>query len=380
MEKKEQIRNLQKIATTYKVPTDLIDFESLVDSKLSYEENKNIVLPMIEMLAVSQNEVTEKIEKDYKRKGNIKSEKESLDKDKLEQIKREQEQVKKEFDESINSIKTSTTDILEKAFFVPTKLITTLSKSDKISGFIWKGGAGLGKSFNTIKILLDLGLKQGKDFEILNSFVTPLELYTFLYDNKKDKTLILDDTMGFFNNKTNIGLILSALWGSTDNTNRIVQYNSTSGRLKVPTSCLFTSKIIWCVNDVPKELEAVKSRCFFYDMEFSYQEKLELICEITKLKKADMEIVDFIKDNSDENTPNLDLRLVDKINEIKENNPTCWKDIAVILLGKDKRLTLLKKLLDECNNLKEVEKKWCNETELSRASFFRIKNKLGVRK
>jgi hypothetical protein len=380
MEKKEQIRNLQKIATTYKVPTDLIDFESLVDSKLSYEENKNIVLPMIEMLAVSQNEVTEKIEKDYKRKGNIKSEKESLDKDKLEQIKREQEQVKKEFDESINSIKTSTTDILEKAFFVPTKLITTLSKSDKISGFIWKGGAGLGKSFNTIKILLDLGLKQGKDFEILNSFVTPLELYTFLYDNKKDKTLILDDTMGFFNNKTNIGLILSALWGSTDNTNRIVQYNSSSGRLKVPTSCLFTSKIIWCVNDVPKELEAVKSRCFFYDMEFSYQEKLELICEITKLKKADMEIVDFIKDNSDENTPNLDLRLVDKINEIKENNPTCWKDIAVILLGKDKRLTLLKKLLDECNNLKEVEKKWCNETELSRASFFRIKNKLGVRK
>ena len=333
----------------------------------------------LEILATGNKTKTEKIEKDYGRKGNITDEKQKIEKVELEQIKAEVEAVKKEFDNSINSIKMKSTDILEKAFFVPNKLITTLTKNDKICGLIWRGSAGLGKSFNTIKILLDLGLKQGTDFEVLNSFVTPLELYNFLYENRANKVLILDDTAGFFQNKINVGLILSALWGSGDNGKRVIQYNSSSGRLKVPTSCLFDSKIIWCVNDVPKELASVKSRCFFYDMEFTYKEKLELMYEIGKLKEINLEVIDFIKDNSDENTENMDFRLVDKINEIRENNKECWKQVAIILLGRDMKITLLKQLLDECSSVREVEGKWCEQTKMCRKSFYNYKQKLGLK-
>ena len=43
MSKKEMIRRLKKFAEKY-VPTDLIDFEALVDETLSYQENKERII------------------------------------------------------------------------------------------------------------------------------------------------------------------------------------------------------------------------------------------------------------------------------------------------------------------------------------------------
>lgn len=375
MVKSEQIRHLKEVMTSYKVPTDLIDLDAMVDSKLSYEENKTIILPMIEMLGGTEQTQGEKIAEDYgkKDKGNIKTEKELISKVELENLKAEAEVSEAEFQNAINSIKYETSKELENYYNVTNKLLGTLIKSDKINGMILQGGAGLGKSFNTIKKLSDLGMKKGENYEILSSYVTPLELYKFLYENRNNKVVILDDTMGFFDNKINIGIVLSALWGEGK---RIIHYHSSSAKLEVPPSFLFESKIIWCVNDLPKKLESVKSRCFYHELKFSYAEKVKLMYEIAKIQNIDFQVVDFIKENSDESTENMDFRLLWKINEIFKANSNDWKEIAVVGLCRDEKLVLLKQFLKECSTIAEVEKKWCEKTQMCRKSFYNYKARI----
>jgi hypothetical protein len=327
------------------------------------------------MLSVKTEQThKEKVETDLKQKGNsVKAEKEKIAKIELEQLKVEAENSNKEFEKSINAIKFATTNELDSYYKIMTKLVETLIKAKKISGLVCLGGSGLGKSFNTIKALSDLKLKKGEDYEILSSWVTPMELYKFLYENRaKDKITILDDVSGIFANKINIGIILSALWGEGK---RIVHYHSSSGKLEVPTSFIYEGKMVWCVNSLPKELESVKSRCFFYELKFTYAEKIKLLYEIAKLQEIPLEIVDFIKENSDESTENMDFRLLWKIKEIHNANPKEWKEIAIVGLCKDTRLVLLKQLLKECNSVNEIEKKWCQQTQMSRATFFRLKEK-----
>ena len=88
------------------------------------------------------------------------------------------------------------------------------------------------------------------------------------------------------------------------------------------------------------------------------------------------ELVDFLKENSDESTENMDFRLLWKINEIKKANPKEWKDIAIVGLCKDEKLVLLKQLLRESNTISEVEKKWCEHTQMCRKSFYNYKSRI----
>lgn len=374
MNKKEQIRNLKKVADTYKVDFDLIDFDALVDDTLTYEENRNNLIDLILGIA-SSKDFNAKVDIDQKtKKSTVTEEKEKIEKVEMENLKSEEEHAKKEFEESINKVKLGTTKLLEKKFRVTKELIKTLIKSKDINGLILKGGAGIGKSYNTIKTLKDLGMKKGENYEILASYTTPLEFYQFLYENRdKGKVVILDDTMGFFNNKINIGIVLASLWGEGK---RIIHYNSSSGKLKVPHSFIFEGKIIWCLNDIPnnlsQEVEAVKSRCFFHELKFSYEEKITLFYEIAKLKNIDTKIIDFIKENTDKLTPNLDFRLVFKIKDIAENNKY-WKELAMSLLGKNEKLILMEKFIEECSTIKEAEKKWCEQTGSHRATFYRLR-------
>jgi len=378
MDKKEkQYQKVKKkiigLCEKYKVEEDLIDIEALYDNEINETENLELFTEMIEGLSGSQN-FEDKIEGDKKtKKTSIKNEKDEKARIDIEQLIAEEEHSQEEFEKTLNEIKFKTTDTIEKAFYISKALITTLAKSKDIFGLILKGGAGLGKSYTTIKVFKDLGMKKGKDFEMLSAYTTPLELYQFLYTHKDNKILILDDTMGFFENKINIGIVLSALWGEGK---RIVHYNSSSGRLKAPKSFIFNSKIVWCVNDLPKQLSSVKSRCFFHELEFTYKEKIKLFYEIAKIKKIPLEIVDFIKLNSDELTEDLDFRLLFKVYDISKHNKKGWKEIVAHLLGKSEKLILLRKYLKESVSIEEAQKKWCEETGSHRATFYRLKKNL----
>jgi len=373
-EKERCIKKLKKLAEKYGVDWDLIDWEAIYDTKISFDENYEILEDYIKQMSSTKN-VKTKIEADKKEKNAVKHEMEEKARLELEAIKKEEKFVKSELDKSINEIKIGSTKELDNAFKVPNELIKTMIKAESINGVILWGSAGKGKTFNTIKTLKGLNLEIGKDYEMLASYVTPLEFYKFLYENRNEKILILDDTKSFFNNPINQGLVLACLWNEGK---RIVHYLSSSGKLKnIPQSFIFNSKIIWCCNELPKDMEAVKSRCFYYELDFNYSTTLKLMYGVAKLKSIPFEVVDFIKENTDESTRDFDFRLLFKIYEIYNHNKD-WKEISKSLLGlnKDEKLTLLKTFLDESNSIKEAQQKWSEETGNSRATFFAKKSQL----
>lgn len=374
LSKKQQINNLKKICDRYEVPDDLIDLESFVDDTLEYEENKNHLIEKIRTLCPDkETQINADFKTGEKSSTDEKEKIDKVDKDNIEQIEAE---TQKELEKSINQIKFDSTSVLEKSFRITNSLVKTLCSSQDIHGLILVGSAGLGKSYNVLKALKEMGYKKGKDFETLNSYVTPLELYKFLYENKDDKIIVFDDTMGFFQNKTNIGLILASLWGEGK---RKVTYSSGTGKLKIPNQFLFNSKIVWCANQLPNGLEAVKSRCYYYEISFTYQEKIEMMYEMAKLQGIPFEVVDFIKEETDETIENLDFRLLFKIYNIYQNRRTYykndWKAVSREMLGlqKDEKMALLKKYLEESDSVKEARQIWTAKTGQSNRQFWRYK-------
>ena len=368
---KQAKEKLEKLCKDYKVPSDLIDFFALYDRKLTESENLEILTDIIKGLSNTENQA--EVEGTKKAISNDKEIARVIEK---EQLEKEEEFTNEELNKAVNNIKFTSTNELDKAFKIIKQLTTTLVKSKDINGLILQGGAGLGKSFNIIKCLKDKGLEKGKDYEMLGSYTTPLEFYKFLYDNRENKILILDDTIGFFNNKINIGLVLASLWGEGK---RMVRYNSSTKILKdIPKGFLFNSKIIWCCNNLPNQIEAVMSRCYFYKLEFNYGERIKLLYEIAKINKINLEVVDYIKENTDESFKNLDFRLLFKINDIHKTNKDEWRDVADKILGlqRNEKLSLLKQFLKENSTIKEAQEKWCEETGNHRATFYRLKQEI----
>ena len=365
MDKPEQIAKFKEMCKLFKVDTDLLDFEAEVDGSLTYDENKAKILELIGTLAKQQD----KIEADKKvNKKSIKEEKREQERVLIQEIQKAELHTQKEFEKSLEKIKFESSEVLDRAFYTTKKIVETLIKSKNINGLIIKGESGLGKSYTCLKVFNDMKIKR-EDYDILSSYCTPLELYNFLYKNREGKILLLDDIMKIFENELSIGILLSALWGEGT---RVVNYHTTSAKLTIPKSFIFNSKIIWCLNKLPRGLENIKSRCYFYTLEFDYKEKIMLLYELAKIRKIPLEVVDFIYENSDEMTPNLDFRLLLKVYDIKQNNDD-WEKIASALLNKNEKLATAKKILMTGAYTKDMLEKWTQETGLSARQFRRYK-------
>jgi len=351
------------------VEPDTIDITAEWDSSLSYGENKNQIAkkfnltPAIREKTITKKEVVEE-----------------ADRIQIENLHREEEHYRQIQEEAIRQIKDSkSTPYLDNAFYVPKELVRTLAKSKNIHGLILQGEAGIGKSHLVLQTLSEDKLKMVDesnegDFNILTGYATPLELYMFLYANRENRILVFDDIMKLFENELSKGILLSALWNPSGK--RIVNYFSTTEKLTVPKTFEFNSKIIWCVNQLPTELQNIKSRCYFFEMAFNYKEKLNIMYEIAKIRGIPFEIIDFIKDNTNEAYENIDFRLPTKIFDIYKNHATNWKTLGTSLLKPDEDLQMVRELLSKSITVNEAVLEFITETGKSRATFFRYKKEL----
>jgi len=378
MEKEKQIKKFKEIARKYNVPLDLIDFKALVDSKLSFEENKARVLEVIEGLASSIDNI-EKIKNDKKvKKESIKKEKEEAERIMLEQLKRAEQETEKEFEKSLNYLKNNKSRIIDEIFKIPINFIKSVARGFN-SSFIFLGRQGLGKTTITLQTLL----RENSNFVYKQGYLTPLQLYKFLYEHKEGYIIVFDDVSGLISNFYSLSLILSALWSATDK--RKVSWNSTSGRLDIPTEFIFNSRIIFIANKIPSNeyAELVMSRCLNYEINLSYRQILMIMTEIAKMphnklsKEERLEIVDFIKENTDETTKDFDLRIQKKIENLYLYDKENWRDYALALLNKkDEKLAIVKRLLLLKSSMKDIYEEWRNQTGLSARQFRRYREKL----
>lgn len=354
MEISKKLRNrIEKLFNKWETPIDAFGWEDFIDIKKSNDGNVEYIEKMLRDMNPDKFP-------------DLPTKKEIDEKDIEATVKYVQE-VEADFEKSIQELKGKTTNILDNYFKTVKENTEVLMKSEKINGYILRGGTAIGKSYGVIQSLAQFDLKNEENYIVLTSHITALELYQYLYKNN-GKIIVCDDVMLLFKDDIKKGMLLSALWSPTGK--RVVEYHTSSSKLKVPPKFEFTGKIIVICNNFPKELESLKSRCLYQDLVFNVKQKKEIICEICKLENIPMEIFDFIKENCDESTQNLNFRLPIKIHEIYKNKNENWRELALTQIEGEKKIYIIKGLLNSGKSKSEMLEDWEKATGLKRSRMY----------
>lgn len=380
MKKEEQIRRLKKYASKY-IDTDLLDWESLVDSELSYQENKEIIKEFIKTLANSENAIETNMEEFKSREKSIRHEKEMQEKYELEMLRKEEEYTKRQLNKAIKEILNNKDNKLNDYFEEMRKYIKAVIKSKGyLNSLFIISEAGLGKTTILLSTLKELK----KDYVYINNYATIVEFVNFLYENK-DKIIVLDDFETLFKmGDRMINILKGALWGYGKNNTRVISYLTTDKRLKAPQQFEFTGKIFFLLNRKPNKndelINALLSRSLVYELKFDYPTLMNLFAEFIKLPYKNLtyeqrkEIFEYIKENADETTENLNFRTIIKLYDLYIQDKELWKNSNI--LNKNEKLVLLKKLISECKTIREAQERFREQTGLGRTTFFMLKRKL----
>jgi hypothetical protein len=355
-------KDLETFIKSFNIETDLVDLKAIFDSKLTYQENKTQIERYIKILTKPKIE-------------------EKLQEDELEEINRKlteeewlhmQEEVKNQFKDIL---KNETSD-LKQYYFILEKYCETVLKSEYLHSLFITGKAGIGKTFSVQKLLS----KNNSNYKTILGNISPLELYHTMYDYRKG-VIVFDDTQALLKNKQSMSLLLSGLWSSIQN-KRLVSWLTTSKKLKCPPQFLFEGKVFFIANEIPSDIEPIVSRCLEYRLNFTYEEILKIMAEITKLphknlaKEERIMILNWIRDNTDSTTVNIDLRLQSKIETLYEHNKNNWQELASKLLKKNEDFILIKQLIDGGKTVNLQVKEWIESTGKDRMTFFRLKKAL----
>lgn len=354
--------------------SSIIDPEE-VDESLTYKENKAILLDKYSHLLP-------------KNVREIKGDKEEVHEVNVEEAEKETKQADIEEEKELNKILSAKNVDLDKYFYHLEHYIKMLVKSDSHSLLI-TGEGGLGKTYVVHKTLNQIDLKANKGYMVLSTKVTPLRLYQLLLECQQGEAevLVLDDVVSILTEPTTLSILKSALWGIGED--RFVQYHSTSDKASETVKKFkFTKKVIVVVNEVPKgmDVDALKSRCLYYNTNFTFEEKKRIAVEIAKLPYKSLtleertEVVQFLINSVTHGTINFNFRLLKHFYDIytysKGNEGVKWKELAKQQIEDDE--IILKFWEIERLDLPAKDKitKWKEDTAMSRATYYRYKNNL----
>lgn len=333
------------------------------DNTLTYLENKKIISDRLDSILPK---VIPKLKRDAD------TPKELIKSMQDEEFRRIEAQAKLKFEEQLEKISnTPSSVLLDELYFVPRQFIDMVIEK-KSKGLLLYGEAGLGKSFNVKKRLIEHNLKEGIDFVLISGHITTLSLYKKLYYNQ-DKLIILDD-INILESKINLNMLKASLGDG------IVEYSS-SALKDMPNQFQFNGRMIILLNDKPKNnehLKAVESRILVYHLEMDYQTKMSVLFDIVKAEYDGMKleerqmIVKWVKENTSEATKNLSIRLLFTLFEFFKHNKERWVVLAQSIIQNDEYTTLI---------IQNVgEKEFCQRTGLSRATYFNYKAQTFKRK
>jgi len=366
------VKQFEGLCRKYGVEPDLVDLESLVDSSLTYSENKAIITEHLKKIAPN-GKVTEN----------------NLDRDRLkayqrEALKMEEAHYMDEQNKQLNMLTEQSTPQIDGFFEVPIHYVRMLCRGNGFA-LAFKGRGGIGKTFTIMKTLKEEGLKLGENVAYLRGYSTPLALYMFLYTNKDRDAIFLDDIEGVFKDDKGKAILKSAL----DNVlgKRFVFYSSTSEKLTVPGSFELTSRVITCSNDYPEEdldFKALLDRCIFYEFKFSYREIIEILTELVKLpyKSLDLggrkEVLQYIMEHTSIATNEFSLRTLFKCYDcyIYGKNIGVWKRLVNEIIRPNEDFELMKELMDKYMSVKMQVDEFVELTGKSRRTYFIYKKLL----
>jgi len=270
-------------------------------------------------------------------------------------------------------INTKSSETLERLYFIPNQYIEMVI-TGKRNGLFLYGDGGWGKSYNVKRKLALHKLEDGKDYVFICGHITPAQFYMNLY-YARDKIVVFDD-VNILESKTNLNMLKACL---NENSHNRVEYHTTSKLLQksnIPSSFFFNGRVIILLNEQPKKnnnLYAVETRILHHHLQFNYKDKISILFDIAKLDYEGISLEDrllvanWIKQNTNEATENLSIRLLFMCFEFFKFNKERWTDLARNYVRNDEYMTLL---------IQGLEKDWCEATGKSRESYFRARRKV----
>lgn len=336
------------------------DINAEIDSSISYAENLRIINEkLISLVGITKKDL-------------LISGKELVEAEFKKEVARIEQQAKLQFEKEIEKIvHTKTSENLEKLYLAPREFIKMVVEG-RSRGLLLYGEAGLGKSFNVKRVLGEHHLKEGEDFAFICGHITPLQFYKKLYANQ-NKIVVLDD-INILESKINLNMLKASL---NDNIGKI-EYHTTT-KMDIPSSFIFSGKVIILLNDKPKNcehLKAVESRILTYHLNMSYEQKIATLFDITKLDYKGLElderldIAKWIKGNTNEATKNLSIRLLFMCFEFYKHNKELWKDLAKLYVQNDEYYSLI---IENCS-----DDEWIEKTGTGLKTKQRIRAELGL--
>ena len=348
----------------FKENADTLDLNAEYDLDLSLEENKKLFAEKFSSLFCAE----------YKEEINLKNAKE------VEQAQKELmiSEIKKEEQKLIENWKKSDyQDIDIKSFDTPRHFIRMLCKGITNSVILVSEG-GLGKSYLTINEIK----KEKKDFVYQNTYSSPLELYKLLYWNR-DKIIIFDDVKGLFEEKA-IAILKACLW-ETDG-KRIATMNTIDRVMEdVPKIFEFKGQIIILANKInlnDVHISALVSRSNYFELNFTYKEKLRIMGEITKkpYKKTDIQLrkkaLDLIIKNTDITTEDLNFRTLIKTYDLLLYDEKKAENLLKATIKIDEEVKLVMDLMKSNNSVNEQIAEFRLKTGKSLATYHRLKHRI----
>ena len=330
--------------------------EKLIDENKSYFENKKLLLSQTS--AKVQSEVKKTINENLE-----------LAKKRQEELKIQEQKTKQELEETIEKIKSESVDINQ--FYGNLPKLLDMTNKEMIKTLFIVGKAGTGK---TTMVLNNF------DFDVsIGGHMTARKLYELLYDNKDGK-IYLNDMEDMLTDKKIIALLKQSCDTRED---REVAWESTKDS-RYPQRFRWNGTMILDVNKFPSGFDAIISRGNTYEVNFTYNQILQIMYAIAKkpkeingttlTDKERMEIVDFIKKYSDETCEDFSLRTQYKIEIFYAYDKNLWKELAMDLLNKKNDvLVIVKQLVETGRDIEWQVREFKKLTNLGRRSYFNYK-------
>lgn len=224
---------------------------------------------------------------------------------------------------------------VNKRFAMAGEIIEMVLK-DYIHSVVLCGQGGCGKSYTVLDILHKQGYEPkarpgGKFYRHLRGSISPMELYKFLYDHRKD-VIVFDDADSVFQTESSCN-ILKAILDTTGP--RVVAWYSGALDDEVPSEYCFEGKVIFISNRVMERIpDPIQSRAMLLDLSFTKEELVHRMRELAPImcpylsEDQRSSLLDHIEEHV-HMFKNVSLRTLSKAGKIVEANVTDWRDTVL---------------------------------------------------
>jgi hypothetical protein len=246
---------------------------------------------------------------------------------------------------------------------------------------------GLGKTHNVLKVLQEE--RDDSEWVHQKGFTTPIEMYKTLWQARSEDTvLFLDDMSGVTNNTKALDMLKAATDTQGDEnwveyrTSRDIEHPSIAGETLPNTFC-FRGSIIMSFNETPdnRHFNALKDRGTFYRLNFTYQERLDLIDEIANAWDFSELPVEEQRDTADwireVTNPSFDvtIRTFEEICQMRDyakSEGANWQKMALELFNLDYRKYRIIQLRNQDISVEEEIEIWTEEFDQSETTYYNL--------